>query len=123
MKPNPNPTADFEWPLGFDSGPILIAPGASATITANPQVLFKGARLVVPGSIASDFGINDVKVGQRSMFPAVGQVPAEAFSNLSVGVRLKLTTAQVTMQISIDVTNIGLAAARFRATIIGTVAD
>lgn len=116
------PTQDFEWPLGFDSG-VQIAAGATAIITVTPQTLFRGGRLSVPGSIASSFTINDVKVGQRSMFPAVSSVPAETFSNLSPGVRLKLSTSQIGQQVSMDVTNIGLAPERFRATIIGQVAD
>ena len=112
------PQADYEWPLGFDSEVDIPALG-SAIITANPQTLFRAKRLSVPGSIASDFTIDDIKVGNRSMLPAVGSIPAETFSNLSVGVRLKLTTAQVTMQISLSVTNISGAPTRFRATMIG----
>lgn len=116
------PEYEGEIPLGFDSG-ANIAALASATITTNPQVLFKPRRFSVPASIAASFTIDDIKIGNTSMFPNSTPNPAETFSQLGVGIGLKLKTAQIAMAVSIDVTNISGAAARFRATMIGVAAS
>lgn len=119
---NKPPQYDGEIPLGFDSG-ANIAAGATATISTNPQVLFRPQRFVVPASIASSFTVDDIKIGNQSMFPNSTPNPAETFSQLGVGVGMKLRTAQIAMAVSVDVTNISGAAARFRATMIGTAAS
>lgn len=113
------PTKSRDYPVGFDSGATLIAAGAQVTVTRNPQVPFRGRRLAVAGSIAPSWLIDDIKVGKNSQFVTADGVPAEAFSQTAFGVEMGFDTAQVSMQISIQATNISLAPARFLATIIG----
>lgn len=112
------PTKAREYPLGFASA-AAVAAGASARITTRPQVPFRIDRLVVPSDIAGLFTIDDVKVGKNSQFAAEGAVPARIFQENGVGVTLKGDTAQVSMDVTISVTNISGAAATFRAAIIG----
>lgn len=113
------PTKSREYPLGFDSGAVLILAGANATITQNPQVPFKGRRITVAASTAASFVITDIRVGKNSQLVATGNIPAETFSQTAQGVQMSLDTCQVSMQLQILITNISLAPARFLATIIG----
>jgi hypothetical protein len=112
------PSKSREVVMGFDSV-ATIASAASAKVSQRPQVLFRPDKLVVASSIAAAFLIDDFKVGNKSQFAASGSVSAETFKETAVGVRLMLDTAQVSMDITISVTNISLAAARFLASLIG----
>lgn len=112
------PTRAREYPLGFVSNGAVGA-GASARITTRPQVPFRLDRLVVPSDLAGLFTIDDVKVGKNSQFAAEGSVPARIFQENGVGVCLKGDTAQISMDVTISVTNISGAASFFRAAVIG----
>lgn len=114
------PTKARQFPLGFDSGAILIPALGTASVINNPQVVFKTERLVVPSDIGGSFVIDDVIVGKNSQFAsnAVG-IPARTFDERGVGVGLAGDTAQISQNVIIKVTNTSGAPARFRATIIG----
>lgn len=112
------PTRAREYPLGFVSN-AAVAAGASTRITTRPQVPFRIDRLVVPSDLAGLFSIDDVKVGKNSQFAAEGAVPARVFQENAVGVCLKGDTAQISMDVTLSVTNISGAASFFRAAIIG----
>lgn len=112
------PSKSREYPLGFVSA-APIAAGGSARITTRPQVPFRLDRLTVPSDIAGLFTIDDVKVGKNSQFAAEGAVPARIFQENAVGVCLKGDTAQISMDVTISVTNISGASATFRAAVIG----
>lgn len=112
------PSKSREYPLGFVSA-AAVAAGASARITTRPQVPFRIDRLVVPSDLAGLFTIDDVKVGKNSQFAAEGAVPARIFQENGVGVCLKGDTAQISMDVTLSVTNISGAASFFRAAIIG----
>lgn len=112
------PTKAREYPLGFAST-AAVGAGASGVVTAQPQVPFRIDRLVVPSDIAGLFTIDDLKVGKNSQFAATGSVPARIFQENGVGVCLKGDTAQVSMLVTLNVTNISGGAATFRAAVIG----
>lgn len=82
-----------EFPIGFTSS-TPVPPAQTGSIEVKPQVLFRGERLAVPNSIVLNFNISDVKVGKDSQLAAPGDMPAECFSNISVGVRMQLDTAE-----------------------------
>jgi hypothetical protein len=116
------PTDLREFPVGFISP--AIATGQQESIEVKPQVLFRGERLAVANSIAPFFTINDIKVGKDSQLAASGNLPAEAFSNLSVGVRMELDTAEPGIVITLTVTNNDTVESHdFRAVLYGTVLD
>ena len=108
--------------LGFDSV-TDIPPGETRPVIARPQVIFRGERLVVPSSIAGDFVIEDIRVGNRPMFAASGGNSALVFSEGSTHVRLQMTTAQPGIDIVLLASNTSGAARRFRATLIGKGAE
>lgn len=110
-----------EYPLGFPT--TAVAAAAATTITSQPQVPFRGRRLIVPSDIAGSFLINDLKVGKNSMFPTSNPVPARAFTELGVGVDLNLDTAQISQIISLAVENTSGASLDFNAVLIGTAVE
>lgn len=102
----------------------LVAAGTSATITARPQTIaFKPQRVVIPATIAPDFTIEDIKVGNKSQLAQSGSLPAEAYTQTSFGVEMDMDTVQTSQDFVIQLTNISGANRTFRAAIFGRAAD
>ena len=110
-----------QFPIGFTRS--AIAPGIAVDIEVKPQVLFRGERLAVAPSIARYFDVIDIKVGKDSQLAATGEMPAESFSALAVGVRLELDTASPGIMLTITVRNIDVAPQDFKAVLYGTVLE
>ena len=98
----------------------IVAGGASATIAATPQTLFRPERLVVPASLAPSFVLTDLKVGNVSQFPNAGELPLEIFAQTGVDCTIELDTVNPALNLSVTVTNITGGALTFRAGFIGT---
>ena len=89
-----------------------------------PQVLFRGERLAVPNSIVLNFDIEDIKVGKDSQLASPGSMPSECFSNLSVGVRMQLDTAEPGITVTLFATNNDANNAHvFKSVLYGTVIE
>jgi hypothetical protein len=110
-----------QFPIGLVK--TAVAAGDSVDIEVKPQVHFRGERLAVSPSLARFFNVVDIKVGKDSQLAAVGEMPAESFSALAVGVRLELDTAQPGIVITVRVHNIDAAAHDFAAVLYGTVLE
>jgi hypothetical protein len=110
-----------EYPLGFPT--TTIAALATVNLQTNPQVPFRGRRLVIPSDIAGSILVNDLKVGKNSMFPTSNPVPGRMFTELGVGVDLNLDTAQISQIVSLNVTNTSNAQVIFNAGMIGTAVE
>jgi hypothetical protein len=108
-----------EFPLGFPT--TTIAAGATANVQTQPQVAFRGRRLVIPSDIAGALLVNDLKIGNASMFPNSNPIPGRMFSELAVGLDLNLDTAQISQVVSLNVTNTSAGSLTFNAGIVGTV--
>src|SRR5271166_1204562 len=112
-----------EYPLGFFQSGIGVCTGA-IDVVSRPQIVFRGERLVIPSlTVAPNFSLIDVKVGNRSQLANSTAVPAQTCAEVAVGVRLALDTATVAMDISIVVENITSDNQTFQAALIGTVAQ
>lgn len=110
------------YPLGFDSV-TTFASGSSATVTSQPQTVFRCERLIVPTSIAPSVLIVDVKIGNRSQLNNSTNLPGAVFAENAVGVSLRWDTAQISQVIAITATNtITTAGIRFVAAMLGTAA-
>src|SRR5208337_4100142 len=96
---------------------------AEVAVVSRPQFRkgFRGERLVIPGSIAANFSLNDIKVGNRSQTLNSVAVPAVTFVENGVGMRLLMDTAPVAMDIALVVANQSDDTLPFRATLIGRV--
>jgi hypothetical protein len=116
--------AGREWVIGFDpvTLPARVAPallGASVLVVTQPQVVFRGERLIIPSDIGGGVQIIDVKVGNRSQLAAGASLPGRTFDERGVGVRLQMDTAQISQQIIIIAANTTGADITFTASIIG----
>jgi len=111
------------YTIGFDAGADTAA-GLQGTATQQPQVTIRGERLIVPSFIAPFFTVDNIIVGKDTQ-NAVGNnpVPASTFSEVAVGVRLNIKTANLGHLVSISFTNVDTDPHRFRATLIGTATD
>lgn len=99
---------------------VAIAAGATATVTARPQdIAFKPERLIIPSTLAPDFLIVDIKVGNRSQFTQSGNVPGEAFLPNAEDSMVDFDTLQTSQDFIMIVQNISGAARTFRAALFG----
>lgn len=114
---NVSPRSSREYALGL--GSTSVAGNSSANINVQPQVIFRPERLVVPSNIAVDFLITDIKVGKNSQLVSTGALPAVMFTENAFGVRLKMDTAQISMFVTISVTNQNPAARNFQGGLVG----
>lgn len=111
------PRQSREFALGL--GSTSVAGNSSANINVQPQVIFRPERLVVPSNLAIDFLITDIKVGKNSQLVSTGALPAVMFTEVAFGVRLKMDTCQISMFVTISVTNQNPAARNFQGGIVG----
>jgi hypothetical protein len=112
-----SPRSSREYALGL--GSTSVAGSSSANINVQPQVIFRPERLVVPSNIAVDFLITDIKVGKNSQLVSTGALPAVMFTENAFGVRLKMDTAQISMFVTISVTNQNASARNFQGGLVG----
>jgi hypothetical protein len=106
-------TKGRKWAQGF--GPVAIASGGTANIIVQPQVTFKGDRLVIPSDIAGAILINQILVGQASQLPSANPLPGRMFTEFAVDSVVNFDTAQVSQQIALNVTNTSGATVTFIA--------
>lgn len=114
-------TKGREYPIGF--GPVTVAAGGIATITVQPQIVFRPERLIVPSDIAGQFDFLQIIVGKNPQVAGNGPIACRTFDEQSVGVRLRMDTCQISQQLILQVQNTGGAPAAFRATMIGTAVE
>lgn len=117
--PREKTIAAHGFPLGFTSLGVLAT--TTVNVNAQPQVKFKGKRLVIPAIIGVNFAVVSITIGNRLEFVAAGAVPALTYSETAVGTSLSLHWAEVGQLIVLQVTNTDAANPHdFRATLIGT---
>ena len=109
------------FPVGFVK--VGIGAGALGEIEVKPQVRFQGHRLAVASSCARYFNIVDIKVGKDSQLAATGEMPAEAFSSVSVGTQMELDPAPPGIVITLIVRNTDSTAQDFGAVLYGVVEE
>lgn len=90
-----------------------------ATITAFPQRPFQTKRFAWASTTAGYFTVEELKIGQDSMFVQAGSAEAEIFSQTGVGVALKGFIARPGVTISLVCTNQDTSARVVGASIIG----
>lgn len=111
------PSSAGVQPIGFFQA--AVAAGTQATITTQPQTWFKPMRLVIPGSIAPFFTVDNIIIGNKSQFPSPVPLPAETFIPEAQAVVLELDTVNPALNLTVVATNISGVAQNFRATFVG----
>ena len=111
------PRQSREYALGL--GSTSVSGSSSANINVQPQVIFRPERLVIPSNLAVDFLITDIKVGKNSQLVSTGALPAVMFTEVAFGVRLKMDTCQISMFVTLSVTNQNPSARNLQGGIVG----
>lgn len=111
------PSSAGVQPIGFFQA--AVAAGTQAIITTQPQTWFKPMRLVVPGSIAPFFTIDNLIIGNKSQFPSPVPLPAETFIPEAQAVVMELDTVNPALNLTVVATNISGVPQNFRATFVG----
>ena len=108
---------------------VPILPTQSAQITARPQrVAFRPERVFISAAGttggASDWIVNDIKIGNRSQFSQSGDVPGDMFAANAIDGFVSFETAQTAMDVVMVVTYVGTneSGVAFYGSIIGTAA-
>jgi len=91
----------------------------STNIIVQPQCHFRPERLEIPPEVAPDFLLTDIKVGKNSQLVSTGALPAVMFTEQAFGVRLKMDTAQISMFVTVSVTNQNAQARNFQGGLVG----
>lgn len=120
--------SEMMLPLGLGSFTVTATSATTFTLTAVPQLAYRGERLILSAftSAGTDAGalfvINDIKVGQRSQLVSPSALPAAAFAATAFGVRLAIDPAVPGVIITVSVSYIGPALGEAdTATITGTI--
>lgn len=117
------PSSSGVQAIGFVSGApgpaATVAAGAQVLITTQPQTWFKPMRLVIPGSLAPFFTVDNIIVGNKSQFPSPISLPGETFIPEAEAVVLDLATVDPAINLTLAVTNISGVPLIFRATFVG----
>jgi hypothetical protein len=98
----------------------VVAGGASATISTQPQALYRPERFVIAASLAPSFVVTDIKVGNVSQLPNTGDIPGELFAQNGVDCQVEFDTVNPAINLLVVVTNITGGALTFRGAFIGT---
>lgn len=112
--------------LPLSTGTLRVGPNQSAQITARPQrVAFRPVRLVIPASIASDFVVQDIRIGSRSQLSRGVDIPGNMFASNAIDAFVRFETVQTTMDVVMVVTYVGSnpEGEPFNASLIGTSAN
>lgn len=113
------PGATRRLVLGMSSTGAIAA-GFVVSITARPQNLaFKPQRIVIPATIAPDFLITDIKVGNVSQVVQASTLPAEAFTQQLFDGQMEMDTVQTSQDFVLQVQNIAGASRNFNAAVYG----
>jgi hypothetical protein len=92
-----------------------------ATITVNPQVRFRGRKLVIDSNSGGSFLITLFQVGIQNQFMSADPVPAACFTELAQDVWLDLDQAYVGNGITLTVQNLGTNTQNFTGALLGDI--
>jgi len=83
---------------------MLVPPGHTICLVAQPQVGFKPHTLVIDDEAADWYDVEDVRVGRNSQFVNASPVPGSQFK-ASASKPISMDTAQISMNITVRLTN------------------
>lgn len=104
---------------GLDSGAGGVAAGTTSTLSTSPQKRNVPTRLVVSQTVANSFVLSDIRVGVEPVLATTQALSMAIFVQDSTAPNFRAVVAEVGMDVSVTITNISGAAARFTSTIVG----
>jgi hypothetical protein len=102
---------------GLDAA--AVAAGATSSLSTSPQKRNIPTRLTVSQTVANNFVLSDIRVGVEPVLATTQNLSMAIFVQDSTAPNFRAVVAEVGMDVSVVVTNISGAAARFTATIVG----
>lgn len=102
-------------PLTLANGLTTVAAGGAGVLQNSPQRLFKPTRLIIPSDVAGLFAVTGIFIGVKAQLVANGSIPARLFSEQSFDSGFEGDTAQVSQQVTVNVTNNSLGASPIAA--------
>jgi hypothetical protein len=115
-----DPNKARRFPLGFATTTVTAA--TVATLSTQPQILFRPERLVIPSDFAGAFTVTSIIVGQASQLAAQAPLPARTYTEFGVGVDMHLDTADISQFVQLGLSNNSLHDVAFNGQFIGLVA-
>ncbi|HTS03420.1 MAG TPA: hypothetical protein VMN04_12920 [Thermoanaerobaculia bacterium] len=101
-------------------GPEVVAPGELVVLQMILPRHFAGKKLVIPSKVGASFSIHDIVVAGQGQTQAQNPIPAAAFSERAVGVKLGLETNVPGSSLDLIVSNTSTEPKIFVAFIEGT---
>lgn len=111
------PTKSRRYPLGFPT--TTVSANSTATVSGQPQIPFRGERLIIPSDFAGSLLINDIKVGKNSQLAAANPLPGRAFTEFGWGTDMHLDTADVSQFVQLALENTSDHSLSFNGLILG----
>jgi hypothetical protein len=109
--------SEMLYPLGLASFTFTAGGPTTATLTAQPQLAFRGERAILSGistvngligpTALDAIQVSDIKIGQRSQLVSAQPLPGSAFSAVAFGVRCAFDPCAPGIVISVAVSYIG----------------
>lgn len=117
MTKSVQPTKKRRWPIAF--GPTAVPPSTTITATANPQVLYRGEKLINTGDTTNLF-ISSLFVGNQQQLPSLGNpISVTAFGAGVLDNEMLFDTCQPALSITIQVQNLGTETQTWSMTLFG----
>jgi len=117
MTKSVQPTKKRRWPIAF--GPTAVPPSTTITATANPQVLYRGEKLINTGDTTNLF-ISSLFVGNQQQLPSLGNpISVIAFGAGVLDNEMLFDTCQPALAITIQVQNLGTLTQTWSMTLFG----
>lgn len=99
------PTKARRFPLGFPTTTIT-AVAVTGTVSTQPQILFRGERLIIPSDIAGGLLITSITVGKDAQVAAQNPLPARTYTEQGQGIDMHIDTADVSQFIQLGLQNV-----------------
>jgi hypothetical protein len=101
-------------------GTTMVQGCSSVNVSVQPRCIFRLERLEVPPEVAEFFYLTDVKVGKNSQLWSPGAVPMSVFlDRRHQHLRLRTDVSQVSMHITLSVTNMSCHTRNFTGALVG----
>jgi len=111
------PTKKRRWPIAF--GPTAVPPSTTITATANPQVLYRGEKLINTGDTSNLF-ISSLFVGNQQQLPSLGNpISVTSFAPGVLDNEMLFDTCQPALSITVQVQNLGTTTQTWAMTLFG----
>jgi K+-transporting ATPase A subunit len=117
---NRQPNRRRYWHAPFPA--TVVNAGVVGTLQMQPQELFRTERAFLNSSLAGDFNVTQLFVGQKNQLLVAGEINGSVFSEVAVRSFLNLDTANIGNTVTLSLRNDSLVNVAPRPDLLGTAA-